>query len=220
MKKFISLLLAVLMCTFTFCACSKDKESDEAAESSYSGILTKLRLGMSMKKIISLQDSSIKLYNETDTEIWSINPDTDIMEIRNVIPADNAYYYADDSIITYYFTEDEKQDDYFLNAFMEEITCVIDRKTAEEYFNTKKDALAKKYGVTPEGTLTGTEGVDQTLVYVEKYTCNTFEVEFTMELTYDSVNDVDDYYATFYSIKLTELANKTSVPLESTAAEE
>ena len=90
MKKFISLLLAVLMCALTFCACSKDKESDEAAESVYSGILTKLRLGMSMKKIISLQDSSIKLYNETDTEIWSINPDTDIMEIRNVIPADNA----------------------------------------------------------------------------------------------------------------------------------
>lgn len=214
MKKTISLLLAVLMCIMTFSACGKDKEAS-ASESSYSGILTKLRLGMNLNKIISLQDKSTELYYETDTEIWSINPDTDLMEIRNVIPADNAYYYADDSIITYYFTHDDKQDDYFLNAFMEEVTCVIDRKTAESYFNTKKEELAKKYGATPKGTLTGTEGVDQTLVYVETYTCNTFTVEFTMNLTYDTVNDVDDYYATFFSIKLSELANKTAVTLES-----
>jgi hypothetical protein len=216
MKKTISLFLAVLMCVLTFSACGKDKDKEAAeAESSYSGILTKLRLGMNLNKIISLQDSATELYYETDTEIWSVNPDTDLMEIRNVIPADNAYYYADDSIITYYFTHDDKQDDYFLNAFMEEVTCVIDRKTAEAYFNKKKDELAKKYGVTPKGTLTGTEGVDQTLVYVETYTCNTFTVELTMNLTYDTVNDVDDYYATFFSIKLSELANKTAVPLES-----
>ncbi len=213
MKKLLCILMSVILCCVLFSSCKKEeKASEETTE--YSGILTKVRLGMDINKIISLQQDGIDLYYETDTEIWSINNDTEIIEVRNLIPAEAAYYYADDSIITYFFNYDSKQDNYFLNGYMQEVTCVLDRPTAEKYFEQKSAQLAAKYGVEAKGKMTGTEGIDQDLVYVKTLNCNTFDVEFTMNLTYDTVNDVDDYYATFFSIKITEAATKTPVDIK------
>lgn len=211
MKKVISIFIATLLCCLMFTSCSVKQPETEATE--YSGILTKVRLGMDMNKIISLQKDGIDLYYETDSEIWSINNDTEIIEIRNLIPQDDAYYYADDSIITYYFDYNSKDDDYYLNGYQQELTCVLDRKTAEKYFEEKSAQLAAKYRTEPTGKLTGTENIDQDLTYVKHFSCNTFTVDLTMVLTYDTVNDVDDYYATFFSIRVDEADNKLSTDI-------
>ena len=101
MKKVLSVILTVIMCISAMAACSKEEAAEEMPE--YSGILTRVKLGMPLTKIVSMQPDGVELYYEDDTTIWSINSDTDLMEVRNIIPAEDQYFYADDSIITYKF---------------------------------------------------------------------------------------------------------------------
>lgn len=210
MKKLIAALTAALISLTLLAACGK---SEEAAEDTYTGVLTKVRLGMPMKKVISL-NSATEMYYESDTEIWCVNPDTDLMEIRELIPADNQFYYAEDSLITYKFRFDESDGENYLEGYIEEVPCLIDRETAMKYYEDKKARLAAKYSVPAEAaisTITGTEDVDLNLDYVTTMTLSSFELVLTMQLTYDIVDGVEDYYGTYYSIELKELKNKTPV---------
>lgn len=209
MKKFTAMLLVILSALSLFCGCKKE----EAPVDNYTGVLSKVRLGMPMKKIIALNSGS-ELYYDSDTEIWCVSTDTDLMEIKDRIPADSQFFYADDSLITYTFKYSESDGENYLTAYMEEIPCKLDRKTAEEYYKYKKAALISKYAPAEEAvvsTVTGTEGVDLTLDNVTVMTLSSFEVTFTMQLTYDTVDGVEDYFGTYYSVKIKELANKTAV---------
>lgn len=209
MKKITALLLVILSALSLFCGCKKD----EAPADDYTGVLSKVRLGMPMKKIIALNSGS-ELYYDSDTEIWCVSTDTDLMEIRDRIPADNQFFYADDSLITYTFKFNESDGENYLTAYLEEVPCKLDRKTAEEYYQYKKSALMAKYSPAEEAvvsTVTGTEGVDLTLDNVTVMTLSSFEVTLTMQLTYDTVDGVEDYFGTYYSVKIKELANKTAV---------
>ena len=91
----------------------------------------------------------------------------------------------------------------------------MDRETAEKYFSGKTAELAKKYG-DPVGTMTGTEDIDLVLTYKETYDCPSFVVVFSMQETYDTVDSVEGYYGTFFSIEVTEKAVKdeTVNPIE------
>lgn len=209
MKKFTAMLLVILSALSLFCGCKKE----ESPVDNYTGVLSKVRLGMPMKKIIALNSGS-ELYYDSDTEIWCVSTDTDLMEIKNRIPADSQFFYADDSLITYTFKYSESDGENYLTAYMEEIPCKLDRKTAEEYYKYKKAALISKYAPAEEAvvsTVTGTEGVDLTLDNVTVMTLSSFEVTLTMQLTYDTVDGVEDYFGTYYSVKIKELANKTAV---------
>ncbi len=213
MKRFTALILALLTAMTLLCACGKE---EEAPVDNYTGVLSKVRLGMPMKKIIALNSAS-ELYYDSDTEIWCVSTDTDLMELRDRIPADNQFFYADDSLITYTFKFNEADGENYLTAFLEEIPCKIDRKTAEDYYSFKKDALKAKYMPAEEAvisTVTGTEGVDLTLEHATVMTLSSFEVTLTMQLTYDTVDGVEDYYGTYYSIKVKELANKAAVEVK------
>ncbi|MGN0638856.1 MAG: hypothetical protein ACI4J0_10830 [Huintestinicola sp.] len=209
MKKITAMLLVILSALSLFCGCKKE----EAPADTYTGVLSKVRLGMPMKKIVAL-NSGTELYYDSDTEIWCVSTDTDLMEIKDRIPADSQFFYADDSLITYTFKYSESDGDNYLTAYMEEIPCKLDRKTAEEYYKYKKAALISKYAPAEEAvvsTVTGTEGVDLTLDHVTVMTLSSFEVTLTMQLTYDTVDGVEDYFGTYYSVKVKELANKTAV---------
>lgn len=210
MKKLIAALTAALISLTLLAACGK---SEEAAEDTYTGVLTKVRLGMPMKKVISL-NSATEMYYESDTEIWCVNPDTDLMEIRELIPADNQFYYAEDSLITYKFRFDESDSENYLEGYIEEVPCLLDRETAMKYYEDKKARLAAKYSVPSEAifsTVTGTEDVDLNLDYVTIMSLSSFDLILTMQLTYDTVDGVEDYYGTYYSIELKELKNKFPV---------
>lgn len=212
MRRITAFLLAALSVLTLFCACKKE----ETPVDTYEGVLSKIRLGMPMKKIIAL-NSGTELYYDSDTEIWCVSTDTDLMELKNRIPADNQFFYADDSLITYTFKFNESDGENYLTAYMEEIPCKISRKTAEEYYDYKKSALISKYSPAAEAvvsTVTGTEGVDLTLDHVTVMTLSSFEVTLTMQLTYDTVDGVEDYFGTYYSIKIKELANKTAVEVK------
>ncbi|WP_432649151.1 hypothetical protein [Huintestinicola sp.] len=209
MKKITAMLLVILSALSLFCGCKKE----EAPADDYTGVLSKVRLGMPMKKIIALNSGS-ELYYDSDTEIWCVSTDTDLMEIKDRIPADSQFFYADDSLITYTFKYSESDGENYLTAYMEEVPCKLDRKTAEEYYRYKKAALIAKYAPSEEAvvsTVTGTEGVDLTLDNVTVMTLSSFEVTLTMQLTYDTVDGVEDYFGTYYSVKVKELANKTAV---------
>lgn len=211
MKKLLSVLTAAVIMMSGLTACSKEEES---AETEYAGVLTKVRLGMPMSKIISL-NSDTEMYYESDTEIWCVNTDTDLMEIKNLIPEENQFYYVEDSLITYKFKFDEGDQENYLTGYIEEVPCMLDRATAEKYYEDKKAAIAKKYNCSDESiqsSKTGTEGVDLNIDYVTGMTLSSFEIIFTMQTTYDIVDGVEDYFGTYYSIELKELKNKTAVP--------
>ena len=133
MKKLTALLLVILSALTLFGGCKKD---DTAPVETYTGVLSKVRLGMPMKKIVALNSGS-ELYYDSDTEIWCVSTDTDLMEIRDRIPADAQFYYADDSLITYTFKYNENDGENYLTAYMEEVPCKLDRKTAEDYYKYK-----------------------------------------------------------------------------------
>ncbi|MGN0586769.1 MAG: hypothetical protein ACI4JF_05725 [Oscillospiraceae bacterium] len=219
MKKAVSVILTVIMCIFALSSCSKEEAAAEISD--YTGILTKVKLGMPLTKIVSMQPDGVELYYEDDTTIWSVNPDTDLMEVRDLIPADDLYYYADDSIITYKFRTVKGDSEIYLNGYTEEVHCLMDRAAAEEYFYKKTDELVNKHcvdeGSSAIGTMVGTEGIDMELVYTQNISASSYDVVFTMTLTYDTVNSVDGYYATEFDISLTEKAVKTSVPITTTA---
>ena len=213
MKKLLAVILAAVMSAAVFGGCSKE---EAPAEDTYNGVLTKVRLGMPMNKIIQL-NSGHDMYYESDTVIWCVNPDTDLMEIRSLIPAEDLFYYAEDSLITYDFKYSEKDEEHYLQSYMEEVHCKIDRETAEQYYKDKAARLKAKYTPADDSvssTITGTEGVDLNLYYTTTMTLSSFKITFIMELTFDTVDTIEDYYATCYSIEIEELANKTPVEVE------
>ncbi len=218
MKKIFTLILALAMVFTCLTACGKEEETVD--ENVYAGILTKVKLGMPLTKIVSLQPDGVELYYEDDVTIWSINTDTELMEIRDLVPAEDAYFYADDSIITYNFRTVKGDEEIYLDGYMTEITCLLDRETATKYFESKTAELAKKHGAEPVGAMTGTEGMDMELTYTQKYDCPSYNIVFKMVETFDTVNGVDGYYGTYFAIEIIEKAVKTEVAIDGTTATE
>ncbi len=211
MKKIISVLTALIMTTAIFAACGKDET--EVPENVYSGILTKVKLGMPMTKIVSLQPDGVTLNFETDTRLWSVNSDTEIMELREVVPADNPVYYVEDSIITYDFKTVKGDENIYLCGYMSEAYCCLERQTARDFFDKKTAELAAKHGVEAAGAQTGTEDIDMELVYTQRYDCPSYTVIFTMKEKYDTVEGVDGYYGSYFSIEVKEKDVKTETPI-------
>lgn len=215
MKRILAVLLSLMTCVMLLAACGKDEAVDETA---YNGILTKIKIGMPLTKIVTMQPDGVELYWEDDTTIWSINTDTDLMaEVSALVPAEDMYYYADDSIITYNFRTKKGDDEIYLKGFSEEVHCLLDRTAAQEYFDKKTAELMKKHcvdeGSVAGGTLVGTEDIDMELLYSQKISASSYDVVFTMTLTYDTVNDVTGYYATEFKIDLTEKDVKGEVAI-------
>ncbi|MGN1415699.1 MAG: hypothetical protein ACI4XF_02580 [Oscillospiraceae bacterium] len=220
-RKILALLCAAVIGMLSLTACGDD---EEVPESEYAGVLTKIRLGMPQSKVLALNNQN-EVYYESDSEIWCINADTDIMEMKDLIPSDSQYYYCDDSVITYRFDFDEAKNDYLLEGYTEEAVCLIDRETAKKYYETKLKELAAKYGVSDYVTTQkGTENVDMVLELETAMNLSSFTVTATMTYTYDTVDGVDGYYCTHFKIDIEELANKAAVAVggvtEAAAAEE
>ena len=213
MKKILSVILAVVMIGVCFTACNK--EEAVVSESSYSGILTKVKLGMPLSKIVSLQPDNVNLYYESDTTIWSVNTDTELMEIVNLIPEDKAqHFYVEDSIITYNFRTQKGDDEIYLKDYVSEVQCRLERETAENYFKAKTAELAAKHEVEPIGSQTGTEGIDLDVTYMQKFDYPSYTFIFTMKETYDTIEGVDGYYGSFFSMEVKEKEVKTEVPID------
>ena len=207
-RKFFSAILAAVLALACFTACG-DKEGT-VSENAYTGILTRVKLGMPLTKIVTLQPDGVELYYETDTQIWSINNDTELREIASLIPENSEYYYADDSIITYNFRTVKGDDEIYLNGYMQEIGCLIDRETAENYFAAKTLELENKHG-EHTGTVTGIEDIDMDLIYKETFDCPSYTVVFSMTETYDTVDSVEGYYGTHFAIEITEKEVKEEI---------
>lgn len=218
MKKLFSLLLTAVMALMCFTACGGgDEEAPEAP--AYSGILTKIKLGMPLTKIVSLQPDGVDLYYETDTCVWSINPDTDLMEIRNLLPEGEQFYYVDDSIITYNFKTVKGDENIYLNDYVSEVHCLLDRDTARKYFDSKTAELAAKHGVEAVGTQIGTEDIDMEITFKQTFNCTSYTLTFTMVEKYDTVNGVDGYYGSFFSIDVKEKEVKDETEIQTGATE-
>lgn len=213
-----AVLSAAVMSAAVFTGCGKGDE--EVVESTYSGVLTKIRLGMPQNKVIALNNQE-EMYYESDTKLWCVNPDTDIMEVKALIPEDSQHFYCDDSLITYEFEYNEGEDEYYLDSYMEEVVCLIDKNVAKEYYDRKLLELSSKYGATEYNTTqTGTDGVDMNLVYETVMSLSSFSVTTSMTYTYDTVDGKDDYYCTHLSIAVQELENKEAVEISSASASE
>ncbi|MDE5742352.1 MAG: hypothetical protein K2H90_07885 [Oscillospiraceae bacterium] len=220
MKKFLTALLAMALAVSCFAACNKEEGGDTAEATGYTGILTKVKLGMPLTKIVTINQSyDVDLNYETDTVIWSQNPDTELMEIRDIIPAESAYYYVDDSLITYNFETRKGDDEIYLIGYMSEAYCLLDRTIAESYFDTKGKELAAKHGVEPSEVRVGTEDVDLEVSYLKRYSCSSYDLTFTMKEKYDTVDGVEGYYGSYFAIEVSEKAVKDEVAVDSSAAE-
>lgn len=215
MKRIFAVLLSLLTCVMLLAACGDEEAADE---SSYSGILTKIKLGMPLTKIVTMQPDGVELYWEDDTTIWSINTDTDLMaDVSALVPADDMYYYSDDSIITYQFKTKKGDEEIYLKGYSEEVHCLLDRTAAQEYFDKKTAELLKKHcvdeGSVAGGSMVGTEDIDMELVYSQKISASSYDLVFSMTLTYDTVNDVAGYYATQFKIDINEKDVKGEVAI-------
>ncbi len=218
MKRILPVMLALLMTLTCFTACGGgDEELPEAP--AYSGILTKIKLGMPLTKIVSLQPDGVELYYETDTSIWSINTDTELMELRSLLPEGEQFYYVDDSIITYNFKTVKGDDEIYLNDYVSEVHCLLDRETARKYFDSKTAELKEKHGVENVGTQTGTEDIDMEITYKQLFDCPSYTITFTMKEKYDTVNGVDGYYGSFFSIDVKEKEVKDETEIQTGTTE-
>lgn len=214
MKKFLTAFLAMVLSVTCFTACGGGEDTP-AEESAYTGILTKVKLGMPLTKIITLnQEKGVDLNYETDTVIWSQNPDTELMEIRELIPTESAYYYVDDSLITYTFETRKGDDEIYLTSYMAEAYGLLDRKTAEEYYEKKTAELQTKHGVEAAKSIKGTEDIDLEVDYISRFSCASYDLTFTMREKYDTVDGVDGYYGSYFSIEVKEKENKEEVAVQ------
>ncbi len=214
MKKLLTVILALTMALTCFTACGGD---DEAAPETpaYSGILTKVKLGMPLTKVVSLNaNNNVELYYETDTCVWSINPDTELMELKSRLPEGEQFYYVDDSIITYNFKTVKGTEEMLLNNYVSEVHCLVDRDTARKFFDDKTAELSKKHGVEPVGTQTGTEDIDMEITYKQTFNCTSYVLTFSMVEKYDTVNGVDGYYGSFFSIDVKEKEVKDETAIQ------
>jgi hypothetical protein len=195
-------------------ACNKD-EAPEIPP--YAGILTKVRLGMPESRVISLQPESTELFYQTGNDyiMWSVNPDTEIQRLRDLLPPDDLYYYTDDSIITYYLKDNEDKTEKVLDGYMQEVYCIVPRNIAVDFYNAQVKYLAEKYGVESKGTRRGTEDVDLELNFKEVYDCPSSTVTFEATFTSDTVNGVNDYYGTHFAITLMGKETQTEIGISS-----
>lgn len=220
MKKFLTVFLAMALAVTCLAACKKEEDAGSEDSAAYSGILTKVKLGMPLTKIISInQQYNVNLNYETDTVIWSQNPDTELMEIRELIPAESAYYYVDDSLITYAFETRKGEEDIYLTSYMSEAYGLIDRKTAEEYYEKKTEELKAKHKAEPAKSIKGTEDIDLEVDRISRYSCASYDLTFTMREKYDTVDGVEGYYGSYFCIEVKEKANKEEVAAGGTTAE-
>lgn len=210
MKRFFAVIISMALALTCFAACKKDGEAVD--DSAYSGILTKIKLGMPVSKILALQPGTLDLHYESDTVLWGVNPDTDLMEIRDLIPTESAYYYIDDSIITYEFETQKGNAEMTLKSYMSEVHGVLDRTMAEEYFESKGAALQAKHGVEPTEVKTGTEDVDYEISKIKRYSCSSFELIFTLTEKFETVDGVEGYYGSAFSIEV-KAKPKEEVPV-------
>lgn len=218
MRKFLPVILALILTLTCFTACGGDDEAENADTVAYSGILTKIKLGMPLTKVVSLNAANdVELYYETDTCLWSENPDTDLMEIRNLLSESEQFYYVDDSIITYNFKTVKGDEELYLDDYLTEVYCLLDRGTAEKYFDTKTAELTEKHGVEPTGRMTGTEGVDMEVNYIQRYDCSSYTLTFTMTEKYDTVNGVEGYYGSYFSVDVQAKEVKNEVEIQTNA---
>lgn len=212
MKRLFAVVLAAVFAMLCLTGC---KKKEEALEDTYSGVLTKVRLGMPMKKVQGL-NSGNQLYYGSDTEIWCVSSDIDLMEIAGRLPENDQFFYVQQSLITYNFKFVETEQDYLLSGYDEELLGLIPRATAMDYYNLKKKQLIEKYNANPEAvttTCTGTEGVDNSLEYRTELILSSFTVSFDMELKYDTIDGVDDYYGDYFKISVEEVKNKAAVEI-------
>lgn len=220
MKKFLTAFLAVALAVTCFTACGGGDDEAPAEASGYNGILTKVKLGMPLKKIISInQSQNVNLNYETDTVIWSQNPDTELMEIRDLIPTESAYYYLDDSLITYVFETRKGDEEIYLTSYMAEAYGLLDRKIAEEYYEKKTEELKAKHKAEPAKSIKGTEDIDLEVDRISRYSCASYDLTFTMREQYDTVDGVEGYYGSYFCIEVKEKANKEEVAAGGTSEE-
>lgn len=200
MKKLLTAIISITLMLTCFSACNKDEAAVD--DSGYNGILTKIKLGMPVSIVLAKQPETLKLNYESDTVLWGVNPDTDLMEIRDLIPAESAYYYIDDSIITYSFETQKGNAEMTLSSYMSEVHGVLDRTMAEDYFKSKGEALQAKHGVEFTEVQTGTEDVDMELNRIKRYSCASYDVIFTLTEKFDTVDGVEGYYGSAFSIEV------------------
>ncbi|MDR0943548.1 MAG: hypothetical protein LBM41_03350 [Ruminococcus sp.] len=220
--KIIKKTAAALLCTaffvISFSACNSDDDVDPnatALEPAYAGILTKIRLGMTETKVISMLPDSVPLYYQDDFEMWSIDPDTNMQAIRTYLPEGDLNYYADDSIITYYFKNQNGNPDHILTGYMEEVHGVFPQDASIKFYDDTAKRLQEEYGVTPIGTQTGTEGIDSEIQLKQVYDCPSATVTFYCTYTWQNVNGIDDYFGSYFAVKLMGKTIKEEVALAS-----
>ncbi|MDR0946686.1 MAG: hypothetical protein LBM87_02915 [Ruminococcus sp.] len=208
-------LLAVILC-LTICialtACGEDGDTPadgQTGEASYSGILTKVRIGMTETKLLTMMPDDVKVNYQSDYEIWGFNTDTEIQSLRDLIPLDDPYYSVDDSIITYYLKDSGVPDVKVLEGYMQEVYCTVPRNIAVEFYQSTVKALTDKYSAPSVGTMEGVEDIDQELNLTEVIDNPSFTITFNATYTYEEINGVSDYYGTHFSIKLMSKDVKT-----------
>lgn len=214
MKRLLGVILTVVIALMAFSSCGKEDSSVVATE--YTGILSKVKLGMSLSKIQMLQETTAKLYWEDELTLWNVNSDTELYnEVLALIPTDNQHFFADDSLITYNFKTVPGETEKYLKGYSQEVHCLLDRATAEKYFADKTALLASEHckdeAAVSTGTILGTEDIDLDLVYKEVVSAPSYDLIFSMTLTYDDVLEVEDYYASKFEIEIVE--KETVVPI-------
>ncbi len=215
MKRFFSIILTIIIAVTAFSSCNKEESSVELTE--YTGILSKVKLGMSLSKVQMLQDTTAKLYWEDDLTLWNVNSDTELYsDVLALIPSDNQHYFADDSLITYNFKTVPGETEKYLKGYSQEVHCLLDRATAEKYFTEKTALLAAEHckdeAAVSTGTILGTEDIDLDVVYLEVVSAPSYDLKFSMTLTYDEVLDVEDYYASKFEIEIIEKDSVVPIP--------
>jgi predicted small secreted protein len=219
-KKNAFAFLFALLCCFVFAACDKaegegtDPEATETTVPAYIGILSKLRIGMTESKILSMLADNVPAYYQNDFEMWTVDPDTNMQRIRDYIPADALSYFADDSIITYYFKNQNGNPEKILTGFMEEVYGVFPQDVSIDFYNDTIKRLTEEYGVEPTGTQTGEQGIDEELVLKQVFDCPSATITFICTYKWQTVNEIEDYYGYSFSVKLMGKAIKEEVALD------
>lgn len=197
--------------------CGDDAEKGEGE--AYTGVLSKVRLGMPQSKVLSINNQS-EVFYESDDVLWCVNPETDIAEIKEYVPSDSQFFYCDDSIVTYRFVYSEADEEYLLTGFSEESVCLLPRDVAEQYYYEKLKKLAQKYKVSGYQTnKMGTEDVDLEYEMQTQFVLSSFTVDVNMTYTYQTVDNTDGYYCTHFEIVTTSLEDKAAVPVASVSLE-
>ncbi|MCL2053089.1 MAG: hypothetical protein FWG90_01425 [Oscillospiraceae bacterium] len=212
-KLLVSMVLALSL--FTLSACSKSPD----IESTYDGILSRVRLGMPLSQVVGMQRVGVELYYETDKIIWSVDEDIELMEIRSLLPEqqdEQMWFFVDSAraIITYYFQTLSGRNEMVLRGYSEQISCLLDREVGNTYFREKSAELRGRHDPHAEirPVRTGVENIDFELNTTMSLSLPSYNLTFTMTETYDTVNGVTDYYVTHYKIEVMEKAVKDSTP--------